>query len=682
MTAMLEKYNQNIQNRLLVFLMLALVLPVQLAIGRDAPKTYGGSVSSCPNIPITVPITVDNFNSVSGISLRLDFDPTKLTYGGFSNVNPSLAGLFVNMVPVSTNLSKIMVAYTSIIPKTLANGSKIMDLTFTIIGENPTLVFNNTASGGIDCEYADETSNPMLDVPTENFYFHPTITNLAPSQPSVILGSVSPCLGSMQSYYVNGVEGIAYNWTLPIGWSILNGQGTDSITVMVGPNAGEISVLPTNACGNGPVRTLAVSIYTPPAQTTAIQGVIEPCRGSLQSYTIQNSLGVNYIWTIPTDWIIINGQGSSSIQVEVGLNAGLVTVTPNNQCGAGPGSQLNVTARFVNANAGTDQSIAYGSSTNLSGSATNGSGSYAWHWEPAALLVNPNVQNPVTTNLVTSAMFLLAVTDLVTTCSGTDAMNVLVTGGPLSITAYADPATICQGEPSQVFALAGGGTGDYTFSWSSDPPGFTSTLQNPIVSPASTTTYYVTASDGITTANASVMVFVNPLPTKPEQPQGPDYVDLYFSNTSSYTTTEVAFATDYFWEVFPQSIGIVVSNGINAEVQWFTIGDARLVVRAANSCGETVSDTTFISVDNTTSTDDLGNNLINLYPNPCKEHFALKNGLSQQFLSVTLFDGLGKQVKEWNIESASYSIADLPNGIYLVRIRTVDNQVVIKLSKH
>lgn len=675
------QYNKSKKCHLTVLLLVAFMFIIQPLVSREAPKTYGGSVSSCPNIPITVPITVDNFTSVSGISLRLDFDPSRLSYGGFSNVNPSLAGLFVNMVPVSPTLSKIMVAFTSIIPKTLANGSKIMDLTFTIVGENPTLIFNNTASGGIDCEYADETSNPMLDVPTESFYFNAAITNLAPTQPSVILGSVSPCFGTQQSYYINGVDGITYNWALPVGWSILNGQGTDSITVMVGANAGEISVLPSNACGNGPMRSLAVNVYSPPLQTTAIQGETEPCRGSQQSFMVENSLGVSYFWTVPPDWILVNGQGSSSIQVEVGMNSGLVSVVPNNQCGTGLGSQLNVTARFVNANAGTDQNIAYGSSTNLSGSATNGSGTYAWHWEPAALLVNPNVQNPVTTNLVTSAMFLLAVTDLVTTCSGTDAMNVLVTGGPLSITAYADPATICQGESSQVFALAGGGTGDYSFSWTSDPPGFTSTLQNPIVTPEATTTYYVTASDGITTANASVMVFVNPLPTKPEQPQGPDYVDLYFSNTSSYSTTEVSFATGYFWEVFPQSIGIVVSNGIDAEVQWFTIGNAKLVVRAANSCGETVSDTAFITIDNTTSSNDLAKSMISLYPNPCRDYFTLNGFLSERVFSVTVFDVLGKQAKVWYGESETYPVAELPKGIYLVRIRTSSYEAVCKLFK-
>jgi hypothetical protein len=450
---------------------------------------------------------------------------------------------------------------------------------------------------------------------------------------------------------------------------------------MVGANAGEISVLPSNACGNGPVRSLTVNVYSPPSQTTAIQGETEPCRGSQQSFTVENSLGVSYFWTVPPDWALVNGQGSSAIQVEVGMNSGLVTVVPNNQCGAGPGSQLDVTARFVNANAGTDQNIAYGSSTNLSGSAANGSGSYAWHWEPIALLVDPNVQNPVTTSLTSSAMFVLMVTDLVTSCTGTDAANVIVTGGPLSITAYADPPTICQGGYSQVFALAGGGTGDYTFAWTSDPPGFTSTLQNPLVMPVATTTYFVTASDGITTADASVMVFVSPLPNQPEQPQGPDYVDLYFTNTSNYSTTEVAFATDYFWEVFPQSIGIVVSNGINAEVQWFTMGNAKLVVRAANSCGETVSDTAFITIDNTTSSDDLDKSLISLYPNPCRDYFTLRGGFSERILSVAIFDVLGKQAKVYYSESETYTVAELPKGIYLVRIRTSSYESVYKLFK-
>ena len=67
---------------------------------------------------------------------------------------------------------------------------------------------------------------------------------------------------------------------------------------------------------------------------------------------------------------------------------------------------------------------------------------------------------------------------------------------PLAVVASATPSTIIQGGSSQLNATASGGSGTYTYSWSSTPAGFTSTQQNPVVSPTATTQYTVIASDG------------------------------------------------------------------------------------------------------------------------------------------------------------------------------------------
>jgi len=58
---------------------------------------------------------------------------------------------------------------------------------------------------------------------------------------------------------------------------------------------------------------------------------------------------------------------------------------------------------------------------------------------------------------------------------------------PLTVTATAAPYTIQPGNSSQLAAIASGGSGTNTYSWVSVPAGFTSTLQNPTVSPAVTT---------------------------------------------------------------------------------------------------------------------------------------------------------------------------------------------------
>ena len=87
---------------------------------------------------------------------------------------------------------------------------------------------------------------------------------------------------------------------------------------------------------------------------------------------------------------------------------------------------------------------------------------------------------------------------------------------PLAIQAYATPSSICLGGSAQLHANATGGSGYYTYLWSSDPPGFISGLQNPLVNPGVNTTYLVTVSDGqfVASANVSLLVHQN-------QPPGP-----------------------------------------------------------------------------------------------------------------------------------------------------------------
>lgn len=82
-----------------------------------------------------------------------------------------------------------------------------------------------------------------------------------PSQPGTISGNTNVSSGSSETYVVPAVSGAtSYTWTLPSGWS---GSSTStSITTTVGSSGGNISVRANNACGAGPVRTLAVTVTT------------------------------------------------------------------------------------------------------------------------------------------------------------------------------------------------------------------------------------------------------------------------------------------------------------------------------------------------------------------------------------------------------------------------------------
>ena len=87
--------------------------------------------------------------------------------------------------------------------------------------------------------------------------------NALPAQPSTITGSIVPCLGSSQVYSVTSVGGVTYNWTFPNGWNQTNGGTSNSVTVTVGSESGNVQVTPSNTCGDGSVRVLGVTASAP-----------------------------------------------------------------------------------------------------------------------------------------------------------------------------------------------------------------------------------------------------------------------------------------------------------------------------------------------------------------------------------------------------------------------------------
>lgn len=76
------------------------------------------------------------------------------------------------------------------------------------------------------------------------------------------------------------------------------------------------------------------------------------------------------------------------------------------------------------------------------------------------------------------------------------------------VTVTANRDSVCQGDTTQLFAKAGGGSGGYTYSWRSNPGGFSSTEQNPVVKPANdTTTYTVAVFSGNSATSGSIIIY-------------------------------------------------------------------------------------------------------------------------------------------------------------------------------
>ncbi|MFH0866102.1 MAG: gliding motility-associated C-terminal domain-containing protein [Bacteroidota bacterium] len=331
--------------------------------------------------------------------------------------------------------------------------------------------------------------------------------------PSVNAGSNnSVCAGN--SYTVSGSSATNYtslNWTSSGSGSFAN-NGT--LTPTYTPSAADISTgsvtLTLTAAGNSPCGNytddIVLTINALPTANAGMDATI--CSGS--STLLSASGGTSYAWS-PSAGLSSTTTSNPTANPTTSTTY-TVTVTSSGGCTATDAITVNVNTTPT-ANAGTDASIPNGTSTSLSGSASGGSGSYTYTWSPSGSLVNTNVQNPTTTNLSTTTVFTLTVIDNSTSCQSTDQVTITVTGGILSVNTTATSYTICNGQSTQLNALASGGSGTYTYSWASNPSGFSSTSQNPMVTPTSTTTYTVTVNDGFNTASSGLTVSVNPLPT-------------------------------------------------------------------------------------------------------------------------------------------------------------------------
>jgi len=163
------------------------------------------------------------------------------------------------------------------------------------------------------------------------------------------------------------------------------------------------------------------------------------------------------------------------------------------------------------ADAGFDQTICEGSSVTIGGSptASGGLAPYTYSWAPSIGLSSPTVSNPIANPAVTTN-YTVTITDANAT-STSDVVIVTVNPLPSSVTANSN-TPICDG--SQLF-LSGSASGGITFSWTG-PNGFSSTIQNPQINPATTlasgTYTFTTVSAQGCSNSATTNVFVSAIP--------------------------------------------------------------------------------------------------------------------------------------------------------------------------
>lgn len=318
-------------------------------------------------------------------------------------------------------------------------------------------------------------------------------------------------------------------------------------------------------------------------------------------------------------------------------------------------------------NAGPDQSVIYNTPAMLFGGATGGSGAYIYHWEPGDKLINPNIPQPTTVYLTEPTLFNLFVTDAQTgcVCEAPDAVIVNITGSALACNPTVQPGVICEGASAQLFVVAGGGTGNYSYQWTSNPPGFTSSQPDPYVTPFVTTTYTVTLSDDYNSVVGSVTLTVNP---SPDINLGPDATICVFDTVTLDAGNP---GSSYIWSNGSTERTIMVgTTGIGFDIKTYSV-----IVTSPDGCVSSGQRTIIFDFAACSGIDEPSSGNLRIYPNPGNGLIKVENlaGRGSYILNVT--DMFGTEVIdnlpvifEENDNTFILDMTSEPPGLYLIRI--------------
>lgn len=290
----------------------------------------------------------------------------------------------------------------------------------------------------------------------------------------------------------------------------------------------------------------------------------------------------------------------------------------------------------VIAHAGEDGFTCESSSFPLEGSASNYT-SVIWsssgdgQFDDPTLLAaqyTPGIQDAET------GQVLLTLTAYQDDVSNSDDLTLIVQHGP-SVEAGA-PVEVCSGssyfcaDAAESFcaSLLWSTSGDGTFD---DP-----SILNPVYTPGPTDIAQGSANLTLTgigmepcgEISHSFPLSIIPLPEIPSLPDGPTWVDLYYTTSSSYLTTGSNGSLYYSWSIEPGTAGNMDSDGSQCVVTWNPqfLGNATLRVKGLNDCGESLySDALEVLIGNTVGFEEAsGSSSLKIMPNPNQGLFTVE----------------------------------------------------------
>lgn len=445
---------------------------------------------------------------------------------------------------------------------------------------------------------------------------------------SVSPSNTSVCLGS--SVTLNASGGTSYNWSPSAGLNTTTGN-----TVQAAPGSTTTyTVTGTSGIGCPATATAIVNVLPLPVVSVSAPATTI-CENT--SIVLTGSGASNYSW---------DPGSSTGTTVSFSPSATTtytVTGTASNGCTDTAAIVINVIPAPV-ISAGADKSMCLGSNVTLSATGAGGTGTY--NWTPLT-----GLSTPASSVTIASPSSTTTYTVTGTNSSGcSDVDQIIVTVNVAAISAGPDVA-MCNGSGATLNA-----SGGVSYIWS--PPSNLSNpnISNPVATPASLTTYTVTATDanGCSATDMAVVI--------------PDTVTVAITgyNTSGCGNSDGALVAvpsagmapyTYSWSCSPSTADSI--GNLSAGICSVTVTDAGGCVAIGTG---TVSDP--VNITNVFAVTD-----------------ASTCSGSDGAISISPSGGVGAYTFNWSgqsgFTSSSQNISGLTAGVYYVSITDENNCTAI-----
>jgi large repetitive protein len=207
------------------------------------------------------------------------------------------------------------------------------------------------------------------------------------ASPAAITGPAYALCGRKTVSYTASAtpSATAYHWTIPAGFTLVSGQGTQTVTITTPSffsTPVPLQVAAIGPCGTSPATSLTLN-GAPGDVSEQITGPSNVLSGSTNIYSVPSIPGVAYTWAADGG-SVTGGWGTNSASIKAGTISGFVKLTLYGSCGTGPVSKkaftttnctaLKVTGTVSNNLCSTDGGI-------ITLNVTGGTAPYTYQWQ-------------------------------------------------------------------------------------------------------------------------------------------------------------------------------------------------------------------------------------------------------------------------------------------------------------